>query len=445
MYGDTPDLGAVESLVGEVFAGDGDFDVSEYELSSAHDIRVSVVRTLLTYLELLGHLERGTPFYATYQFRPLKTFGRNPGAVRGRAAGVPGRPVPPVAAGQDLVPARRGPGRPGDRRTAGPRGPGPRLPGRTAIVGVESRRRAAPLQTPPPARRSGRLVAVAARAGLAARAARACPARAGDRLGRAGRLPGGGLGRPFRRFGAPALRPLFVVPAGPPPQPAAAASRAANRPRAMVAGPLGPPRDRRNAGQSAVLCPLPLRRLVALAGPGQAPKSSAFRRPCARAFSGRLGAGGWQFKDKGGRMKAPAQCRPHTPCGLLKTHPQTAWISGAVIVPVAAGLSGPKAQPFVQPRATPWGTGRSSVSLVGPTGQPFAGRTVGPLGRCTRRRAIRSPGRCPGLGELMPLRGDRDGTPRGPNRGRGVARRARGFLAAHTACAVYITAPLPVG
>jgi ATP-dependent DNA helicase RecQ len=72
-YGDTPGLEAVEGLVRAVFANNGDFDVSEYELSSRYDIRFTVVRTLLTYLELAGHLESGTPFYATYQFKPLKT------------------------------------------------------------------------------------------------------------------------------------------------------------------------------------------------------------------------------------------------------------------------------------------------------------------------------------------------------------------------------------
>ena len=45
--------------------------MSIYELSGTCDIRPTVVRTLLTYLELLGHLESGTPFYATYQFKPL--------------------------------------------------------------------------------------------------------------------------------------------------------------------------------------------------------------------------------------------------------------------------------------------------------------------------------------------------------------------------------------
>jgi len=70
-YGDTPAESAVEALVAEIFASGAEFDVSVYELSSKYDIRVSVVRTLLTYLELLGHLETGTPFYSSYQFQPL--------------------------------------------------------------------------------------------------------------------------------------------------------------------------------------------------------------------------------------------------------------------------------------------------------------------------------------------------------------------------------------
>ena len=69
--GDTPTPGAVRGLIEEVFSLGHAFDVSVYELSSNHDIRVLVVRTLLAYLELLGYLEGGTPFYASYQFRPL--------------------------------------------------------------------------------------------------------------------------------------------------------------------------------------------------------------------------------------------------------------------------------------------------------------------------------------------------------------------------------------
>jgi ATP-dependent DNA helicase RecQ len=71
VYGDTPTADAVTGLVQEVFSLGEEFDVSLYDLSAAHDIRLLVVRTLLCYLELLGYLESGTPFYSSYQFKPL--------------------------------------------------------------------------------------------------------------------------------------------------------------------------------------------------------------------------------------------------------------------------------------------------------------------------------------------------------------------------------------
>ena len=46
------------------------FAVSEYDLSSRHDVRPLVLKTILTYLELDGLLEQGTPFYAGYSVRP---------------------------------------------------------------------------------------------------------------------------------------------------------------------------------------------------------------------------------------------------------------------------------------------------------------------------------------------------------------------------------------
>jgi ATP-dependent DNA helicase RecQ len=70
VYGDTPSEDAVRGLVAEVFAAADEFDASVYELSNQHDIRLLVVQTLLTYLELLGYLEGGTPFYASYKFKP---------------------------------------------------------------------------------------------------------------------------------------------------------------------------------------------------------------------------------------------------------------------------------------------------------------------------------------------------------------------------------------
>ena len=112
VYGDTPAAGAVESLVSEVFANAAEFDVSEYELSGAHDIRITVVRTLLTYLELARPPGTRHAVLCHLSVPAAEKLGRNPGAFRGRTADVSGRFVPPGAAGKDLVPSRRGRGQP---------------------------------------------------------------------------------------------------------------------------------------------------------------------------------------------------------------------------------------------------------------------------------------------------------------------------------------------
>jgi ATP-dependent DNA helicase RecQ len=72
-HGDTPTRESVGGLLAEVFTATGDFDVSTYELANRHDIRVLVVQTLLTYLELEGCLQASTPFYSKYSFQPLKS------------------------------------------------------------------------------------------------------------------------------------------------------------------------------------------------------------------------------------------------------------------------------------------------------------------------------------------------------------------------------------
>ncbi|MGH3049659.1 MAG: RecQ family zinc-binding domain-containing protein, partial [Gaiellaceae bacterium] len=71
-FGDTPTAEAIAGLLGDVFAHpEGErFTVSEYELSVRHDVRPLVLKTILTYLELDGFLEQGTPFYAGYRVRP---------------------------------------------------------------------------------------------------------------------------------------------------------------------------------------------------------------------------------------------------------------------------------------------------------------------------------------------------------------------------------------
>jgi len=71
IYGDTPSLASVQSLVSEIFRQGEELELSLYDLSSRHDIRPLVLRTLLTYLELDGYLLEGTPFYSKYRFKPL--------------------------------------------------------------------------------------------------------------------------------------------------------------------------------------------------------------------------------------------------------------------------------------------------------------------------------------------------------------------------------------
>jgi ATP-dependent DNA helicase RecQ len=74
-YGDTPTEAALRGLVAELLnetSGAGlEFHVSLSDLSARHDIRLLVLRTALTYLELLGVLRQGTPFYGAYEVRPV--------------------------------------------------------------------------------------------------------------------------------------------------------------------------------------------------------------------------------------------------------------------------------------------------------------------------------------------------------------------------------------
>ncbi len=71
-YGDTPTPQAVASLVDDVLGRGDVFDVSVHDLSFRHDVRVLVVRTLLTYLELEDVLRSTRPFYSGYKFQPQK-------------------------------------------------------------------------------------------------------------------------------------------------------------------------------------------------------------------------------------------------------------------------------------------------------------------------------------------------------------------------------------
>jgi ATP-dependent DNA helicase RecQ len=72
VYGDTPTFESLRGLVGELLSQGDEFDVSQFDLSYRYDIRSLVLRTALTYLELLGVLRQGTPFYAGYEFMALQ-------------------------------------------------------------------------------------------------------------------------------------------------------------------------------------------------------------------------------------------------------------------------------------------------------------------------------------------------------------------------------------
>jgi len=68
-YGDTPQADALRSILRLLLDQSGEFDISIYELSRAHDIRPLVINTLLTYLEIDGYLVATAPFYASYKVR----------------------------------------------------------------------------------------------------------------------------------------------------------------------------------------------------------------------------------------------------------------------------------------------------------------------------------------------------------------------------------------
>jgi ATP-dependent DNA helicase RecQ len=70
IYGDTPGEDSVRSFVRDIFSRGETFELTGRELSIAHDIRPLVVQTLLTYLELDGYFEVGTPIYSVFQFEP---------------------------------------------------------------------------------------------------------------------------------------------------------------------------------------------------------------------------------------------------------------------------------------------------------------------------------------------------------------------------------------
>ena len=71
-YGDTPSRESLLTFLQEILTGPTEFDISLYQLANRHDIRQLVARTALTYVELLGVVRQGTPFYAGYEVKLLR-------------------------------------------------------------------------------------------------------------------------------------------------------------------------------------------------------------------------------------------------------------------------------------------------------------------------------------------------------------------------------------
>lgn len=72
-YGDIPTAGAVRMLFERIAGQSESFFISHYKLSAETDVRMLVLRTLLTYLELDGYLKGTSPRYDSYEFRPKVT------------------------------------------------------------------------------------------------------------------------------------------------------------------------------------------------------------------------------------------------------------------------------------------------------------------------------------------------------------------------------------
>ncbi|HEY3783515.1 MAG TPA: RecQ family ATP-dependent DNA helicase [Fimbriimonadaceae bacterium] len=72
-YGDTPSSDSIRSLVCQALAWPSEPPtlISNYELSQRLDMRLLVLRTALTYLELMGLIRAGTAIYTGYDLKPL--------------------------------------------------------------------------------------------------------------------------------------------------------------------------------------------------------------------------------------------------------------------------------------------------------------------------------------------------------------------------------------
>ena len=71
VYGDTPTHASLRQMMEIIDRQADEFHISHYTLASQSDMKVLVVRTLLTYLELDGYLQSTSPRYDEFSFKPL--------------------------------------------------------------------------------------------------------------------------------------------------------------------------------------------------------------------------------------------------------------------------------------------------------------------------------------------------------------------------------------
>ena len=85
-YGDTPDRESIRGLLRWIDAEPATFEIAQLKLANQHDLRQLVLRTALTYLELLGVIRQGTPFYAGYKAQLLAPLPEVVGRFSGERA-----------------------------------------------------------------------------------------------------------------------------------------------------------------------------------------------------------------------------------------------------------------------------------------------------------------------------------------------------------------------
>lgn len=83
-YGDTPEPESIHRLIELVAHQPPEFFLSYYSLSSQCDVRESVLRTVITYLELDEYIEPVASRYEKYEYKPLKSMTSMLGRFTGK-------------------------------------------------------------------------------------------------------------------------------------------------------------------------------------------------------------------------------------------------------------------------------------------------------------------------------------------------------------------------